>query len=153
IPGFFLALAPSSGEFHVTHFLREVFRFAVPAGTAAGLGVLSSYLFARIVNEDLVESRTVATTVLVFVGLYLIIALEAAGRIRGTAVSGLCACLAGLYFGVLLVPPLRNFFALAPFDLVLILIALFGAALAVTGLWLTDDRFVPAAFRPRPEGT
>jgi P-type E1-E2 ATPase len=153
IPGFFLALAPSSGEFRVTNFLREVFRFAVPAGTAAGLGVLSSYLFARIVDEDLVEARTVATTVLVVVGLYLIIALEAAGRIRGTAVSVLCACLAGLYVGVLLVPPLRNFFALAPFDPLLILIALFGAALAVTGLWLTDDRFIPAAFRSRPEGT
>ena len=147
IPGFFLALAPSSGEFKAGGFLRDVFSFAVPAGTGAGLGVLSSYLFARVVDRNLVEARTVATTVLVLVGLYLIIALEASGRIRGAAVSLLCACLAGLYVAVLAVPPARRFFALAAFDPLLILIALFGASLAVLGLCLTDDRFIPAAFR------
>src|SRR5262249_24526133 len=46
IPSFFLALAPSSGSFQTPGFLREVAHFAVPAGMAAGLGVLSSYLFA-----------------------------------------------------------------------------------------------------------
>jgi magnesium-transporting ATPase (P-type) len=45
IPGFFLALAPSAGEFRIKGFLRDIARFAIPAGTAAGLGVLSSYLF------------------------------------------------------------------------------------------------------------
>ena len=34
IPAFFLALAPSTGTFHSTSFLRDVARFAVPAGTA-----------------------------------------------------------------------------------------------------------------------
>ena len=49
----------------------------MPAGTAAGLAVLASYLFAyEVANMPLVEARTVATTVLVFVGLYLILALE-----------------------------------------------------------------------------
>ena len=40
IPGFFLALAPSSGRYSAHGFLRELARFALPAGTAAGLGVL-----------------------------------------------------------------------------------------------------------------
>ena len=40
IPAFFLALAPSSGPWRTEGFLREVGRFAVPAGTFAGIGVL-----------------------------------------------------------------------------------------------------------------
>jgi cation-transporting P-type ATPase E len=152
IPGFFLALAPSSGSFHVQGFFKEVMRFAVPAGTGAGLGVLSSYLFAYdVLGRPLVESRTVATTVLVLVGLYLIFALEASGRVRGAAVTALCSILAGLYVVVLITPPLRRFFDLAAFDPVLIVIAAFGAVLAVTGLWFTDDRFVPAALREKVE--
>jgi hypothetical protein len=45
----------------------------------------------------------------------------------------------------------RRFFNLAAFDPVLIVIAVFGAILAVTGLWFTDDRFVPAALREKVE--
>ena len=153
IPGFFLALAPSSGTFQVRGFFKEVMRFAVPAGTGAGLGVLSSYLFTYdVLGRPLVESRTVATTVLVLVGLYLIFALEASGRVRGAAVTALCAILAGLYVVVLITPPVRRFFDLAAFDPALIVIAAFGAVLAVTGLWFTDDRFVPSALRDRGPG-
>jgi hypothetical protein len=53
----------------------------------------------------------------------------------------------GLYVLVMAVPGTRHFFALTvlgpggAFD------ALAGAALAVAGLWLTDDRFVPGPFR------
>ena len=38
IPAFFLALAPSEGPWRTDDFLRDVGRFAVPAGVAAGLG-------------------------------------------------------------------------------------------------------------------
>ena len=108
IPAFFLALAPSAGPFR-PRVLREVGRFAVPAGTAAGLAVLASYLFAyEVANMPLVEARTVATTVLVFVGLYLILALEVSGRVRGAAVSTLCGVLAILYILALAAPPLAT---------------------------------------------
>ena len=77
----------------------------VPAGTAAGLGVLSSYLFAlNVLDLPLESARTVATTVLVLVGLYLILVLEASGRMRGAAVSLLCLALLGGYALVLVVP-------------------------------------------------
>ncbi len=46
IPAFFLALAPSEGPWRTDDFLRDVGRFAVPAGVAAGLGVTTSYLIA-----------------------------------------------------------------------------------------------------------
>ncbi len=143
VPAFFLALAPSSGPFQIGGFLREVGRFAVPAGTAAGLGVLSSYLFALdVANRPLVEARTVATSTLVLVGLYLIYVLEGRGRFtRRISVLGLCAAMLGLYVLVLLAPAGRSFFDLAWSPALPASLA--GAALAAVFLWLTDQQFVP----------
>jgi P-type E1-E2 ATPase len=144
IPGFFLALAPSSGRYSSEGFLRELARFALPAGTAAGLGVVSSYLFAlNVLDLRLVEARTVAVTVLVLVGLFLILALEASGRLRGATVLSLCLLLLCLYVLVLLVPFAREFFSLAPPSLAIVAPALAGGALAIGGLAVLDDRFIP----------
>jgi cation-transporting P-type ATPase E len=144
IPSFFLALAPSSGRLPRSGFLRDVGHFAVPAGTAAGLGVLSSYLFSfYVLDLGLVEARTVAVSVLILVGLYLILVLEAAGRARSAAVSVLCLALLGAYALVLAVPFGRDFFELALPGPEGWLTVLGGAGLAVLGLWLTDERFAP----------
>ena len=144
IPGFFLALAPSSGRLPRTGFLRDISSFAVPAGTAAGLGVLSSYLFSTYVLQiDLVEARTVATTVLILVGLYLIVVLEASTRLRGAAVTMLCVTLLGVYAVVLALTGMREFFELALPGPAAWATAVVGAGLAVLGLWLTDERFTP----------
>jgi cation-transporting P-type ATPase E len=154
IPAFFLALAPSSGAFEIKGLLFSVARFSVPAGIAAGLAVLSSYLFALdVVNRPLVESRTVATTTLVLVGLYLIYVLEARGRLtRRISVLGLCLAMLGLYVLVLIAPGGRNFFDLALGPALPASFA--GAALAAVLLWLTDDRFVPATnAAPAREGS
>ena len=148
IPAFFLALAPSEGRFRSEGFLFDVGRFAVPAGIAAGLGVVASFTFARNVGRlPLAESRTIATTVLVLVGLYLLLALEATSRRRAAAISSLVAAMLVLYSLVLVAPFSRHFFALTAPGPGGIFIALAGAALAVVGLWLTDDRFVPGALR------
>ena len=124
-------------------FLREVARFAFPAGTAAAPRRALGYLFAlNVVQVPLVEARTVATTVLVAVGLYLVLALEARDEARAQRGPGLCAG------------------ALRP--LYVLMLALGGRAtssssscpgwsrlrhrrrpaLAITGLWLDDERFV-----------
>ncbi len=144
IPGFFLALAPSSGLYTPRGFLRELARFALPAGTATGLGVLSSYLFAlNVLDLHVREARTVATTALVLVGLYLILALEAEGRRRGTAVVALVSVLLAGYVLVLLFPATRHFFALGAFGPSVLLSAFAGALIAGAGLAAIDDRFVP----------
>jgi hypothetical protein len=106
--------------------------------------VLSSYLFAlNVLDLPLIEARTVATTVLVTVGLYLIVALEAAGRRRSAVVVGLCAALAGCYVLALSIPFTREFFALAAPDPVIFATALAGAALAIGGLAITSETFLP----------
>jgi cation-transporting ATPase E len=105
IPSFFLALAPSSGRVTLDGFLRGVASFSVPAGTAVDLGLVAAYLTAlNVVNLPLVESRTVATTVMLFVSLYLIVVLEASGsRRRGRAVTALTSFLGLAYLVVLIV--------------------------------------------------
>jgi len=144
IPGFFLALAPSEGSWRTTGFLRDVARFAVPAGTAAGLGVLSAYHFAlNVVRLDVIEARTVATSTIVLVGLYLVVALEGSTRRRTLQVGGLCVALALLHVAVIAWTPTREFFELTvpgPWE---VLAILGGTALAVAGLGFTDERFLP----------
>jgi cation-transporting ATPase E len=144
IPAFFLALAPSDGSWHPQRFLREVSRFAVPAGVAAGLGVLVSYLVTlNVFDLGLGDARTAATTTLVVVGLYLVLALEATGGERTKWVGLLCAALLALYVVVLAVPAIRSFFDLETPGPLTLLMAGVGAGLSIGFLWLTDERFVP----------
>jgi cation-transporting ATPase E len=144
IPAFFLALAPSEGRWRTEHFLREVGRFAVPAGVAAGLGVTTTYLIAlNVFDLGLLQSRTAATSTLVVIGLYLVLALEATSERRARLVGILCASLLAVYFGVLVVPGLRHFFELALPNLAALALIAVGCAIAIGFLWLTDDRFIP----------
>ncbi len=148
IPAFFLALAPSDGPWQTDDFLRDVGRFAVPAGVAAGLGVTASYLVAlNVFDLGLLQSRTAATSTLILIGLYLVLALEATSTRRARLVAILCGCLLAVYAAVLLLPATRSFFELAlPNGAAIVLIAL-GTGIAVGFLWLTDDRFVPLRAR------
>jgi magnesium-transporting ATPase (P-type) len=155
IPTFFLALAPSSGPWRTPSFARDVARFAIPAGALVGVGVLASYLFAlHVVRLPLVEARTVAITVLIALGLYLILVLEAVGLRRRTVVSLAVTALAGVYLAVLLIAPLRHFFDLAALDAGIAAVAAGGAALSLFALYLAG--FTPGAgaelYSPQPEG-
>jgi len=149
IPAFFLALAPSEGQWRTEGFLREVGRFSVPAGVAAGLGVTTAYLIAlNVFDLGLLQSRTAATSTLIVIGLYLVLALEATSLRRARLVGILCASLLAAYVAILVVPGLRRFFELAvPNPAALALIAV-GSALAIGFLWLTDDRFIPLRSQP-----
>ena len=114
IPAFFLALAPSDGPWRTDGFLREVGRFAVPAGVAAGLGVTTTYLIAlNVFDLGLLQSRTAATSTLVVIGLYLVLALEATSTQRARLVGVLCGGLLLAYLVVLALPGTRRFFELA----------------------------------------
>jgi magnesium-transporting ATPase (P-type) len=89
IPAFLLALAPSAGRWEPAGFLREVARFAVPGGLAAAVGVIASYLLAlELLGFPTIDARTVATSVLVVVGLYLVLRLETSEVPASTATEG-----------------------------------------------------------------
>jgi cation-transporting ATPase E len=137
IPTFFLALAPSSGPWSPEGFGRRVARFAIPAGVLVGMGVVASYLFA-LNGLDLTvrDARTVATTVVVAAGLYLVIALESGSPRRRHAVEAMCGVLGGVYVLALLVPGLRAFFALAVPTVPILAAATGGAAVSILALWL-----------------
>jgi cation-transporting P-type ATPase E len=138
IPTFFLALAPSSGPWRPSHFVRSVARFALPAGIVVGTGVLAGYLFAlHDLDLSVPDARTVAVTVLVACGLYLVLALEAEGSPRRSAlVAVMCAALAGAYVAVLLLPATRRFFELSPLHASMIATAMLASALSIAALAL-----------------
>lgn len=150
IPAFFLALAPSDGPWRTEGFLREVARFAVPAGVAAGLGVTTSYLIAlNVFDLGLLQARTAATSTLIVVGLYLVLALEATSTKRARLVAIMCAALFTVYLLIIAVPAVRDFYQLAVPNLAAVMLVAVGSAIAISFLWLTDDRFVPLR---RPAG-
>jgi cation-transporting P-type ATPase E len=138
IPTFFLALAPSTGPWRPEGFGSEVARFAVPAGTLLGTGMLAAYLFAvHDLDLSVPDARTVALTSLIVGGIYLILALEAGGsRTRSTLVTAMCGCMLGLYVGAFVVTPARHFFALTVPSGVMVLTALLASAVSIVGLWL-----------------
>jgi cation-transporting P-type ATPase E len=151
IPTFFLALAPSSGPWRPHNFGRNVARFAVPAGTLTGVGVVASYLFAlHNLDYDVHQSRTIATTVLIIVGLYLVVALEAFGSARRRhVIDAMCSALLGVYAVVLALPATRDFFDLAVPTVGMVVTAVAGAALSMVGLYLSG---IPDV-QPRGERT
>jgi magnesium-transporting ATPase (P-type) len=161
IPTFFLALAPSSGPWAPEQFVRRVSQFAVPAGFVLGTGLVSGYLFSvHDLDLSVANARTVAVTILVIAGLYLVIALEASGsRRRSTLVAAMCAVLAGIYVATLLIPATRKFFALTVPDPGMIVTAVIASAIAIGALWLcgfslgivADHVPVPGEPPPPPE--
>ena len=142
IPAFLLALAPSTGRWEPAGFLREVARFAVPGGLALAAGVIASYLLAlELLGFSTIDARTVATSVLVVVGLYLVARLERAseptgepasgGRGRGRLVAALCLLLGAGYVAVLALPATRRFFALSAPEPAIVALSAAGSALGV----------------------
>jgi cation-transporting ATPase E len=139
IPTFFLALAPSSGPWRPEGFVRRVARFAVPAGTIVGVGTVTGYLFAlHDLDYSVMQARTVAATVLVAVGLYLVLVLESTGSLRRSGIVGaMCAVLGGAYALVLALPETRHFFQFAAPGEGMLLCAAFAAAVSIGALVLS----------------
>jgi cation-transporting ATPase E len=138
IPTFFLALAPSSGAWRPQQFVRGVARFAVPAGTVIGTGVVAGYLFAiHDLDMSIPQARTVALTTLIACGLYLVMALESGGGPRRSAlVAGMCAAMGSLYVLAFLIPFAANFYVLATPTLGIILTSVLASAVSIGALAL-----------------
>jgi cation-transporting P-type ATPase E len=124
IPGFFLALEPSSQRSR-PGFVRRTLTFAVPAGLTAAAATLVAYQVADVANVPQDQARTTATLALAGLGL---VVLALAARPLSQPRRLLVLAMAAAFVVVLLVPFLRVFFAL---DLPPLPVALAAVALDV----------------------
>jgi len=107
-------MAPSTGPWRPDRFLREVARFAIPAGVAIGVGIIGGYLIARYgFDLGLTRSRTVATGIVVVCGLAVVMRIERGNEKRRLEVAGLCVLMLLSFALALIVPFLRHFCELA----------------------------------------
>jgi cation-transporting ATPase E len=116
-PGFFLALAPTAVRAR-PGFVTRVLRFAVPVGTLAAAATYAAYELAIAENASLLHARTLATLVLVSVGLF---ALVINSRPLTVGRRVLVGAMAATFGAVLLFPSGRTFFELELPRLVVIL--------------------------------
>jgi cation-transporting ATPase E len=132
IPGFFLALGPNTRRY-IPGFLERVLRFCVPAGVVAFAASLLTYWYARF-EEDLPlrEARTTAALVLVAVGLWVLVLLARPFNWWKALLVGSMAGCVGL---ILLIEPLRDFYALELPDAQVLGVA---ALIAVTAMALLE---------------
>jgi cation-transporting ATPase E len=142
IPGFFLALAPNKRRY-VPGFLERVLRFTVPAGAVAAVAALTAFGWAYYV-EDLVlrEARTCSTLALCAVGLWVLVCLARPFNWWRTV---LVAAMVGAVVLIVVVPPLRDFYALRiPSGVVLAeMIAVCGLAVAgIEAVWQVSRRSI-----------
>lgn len=109
IPAFFLAFAPSNQRYE-PGFVRRVLRFAIPAGIIVATAVAITYAIGRQETDGTREARTIATIVLVILGLY-VLGMLARPFTRYRAV--LLLAMIGLFLVALAIPFARDFFVLS----------------------------------------
>ncbi len=144
VPGFFLALGPSTQRV-APGFVSRVLRFAIPAGVACAAAAFCSYLIARLDGSgNLVADRTTAVITLAAVSLWVLALVARPYRWWRVALVLAMAALMVLAF---VIPASRTFFELRPFDPATDLQALAIAGAASVALTV----FLAAAGRlPRP---
>ena len=125
VPAFFLALAPSASRAR-SGFVRRVVSFAFPVGTLAAVATYGAYELAIHEAVPLIEARTLATLVLLSIGLFALI-INARPLTPGRRV--LIGGMAGAFLIVLASTWLRKFFELELPPLVVLL-----AGVGVVGL-------------------
>ena len=116
VPAFFLALGPSA-ERHRPGFLRRVVRLAVPSGVAIGMAIFGAYLLATLEGVPQNQRQTAATISATVAALWLLAVLARPWAVWKVA---LLAAMAGSSVSVLVVPSLRDYYALdIPWQLLL----------------------------------
>ncbi|RIK10799.1 MAG: magnesium-transporting ATPase [Acidobacteria bacterium] len=109
IPGFFLSLAPNSRRARLG-FVRRVLQFSVPAGLVAAAATFVAYGLVRWTGPPELEvAQTAASLTLVTCGLWILGLLARPFRPWKIA---LIASMVGTVLLVLVVPPIRSFYAL-----------------------------------------
>ena len=116
-PGFFLALAPTAVRAR-PGFIARVLRFALPVGTLAAAATYAAYELAIAEGVTLLRARTLATLVLVSVGLFALV-LNSRPLTPGRRV--LVGTMAAIFGLIVVTPAWRVFFELELPRLVVVL--------------------------------
>ncbi|HET7427197.1 MAG TPA: HAD-IC family P-type ATPase [Gemmatimonadales bacterium] len=154
VPGFIFALLPGEPRPEDESFLRRVGRFSLPAGLVMAGAVVLAFLTDReLRGRSEVDARTVAVTVMVAVGLYVLLVLDRdrmrTSRPYAVTVAILVGVLALGYLFVLASPAMRDFFALSTPGFVDWLVVAAAVALAIQAFRRIGMTPVP----PRPAGS
>jgi cation-transporting ATPase E len=142
VPGFFLALGPSTQRV-APGFVSRVLRFAIPAGVACAAAAFCSYLIARLDGSgNLVADRTTAVITLAAVSLWVLALIARPYRWWRVA---LIVAMAALMLLAFVIPASRTFFELRPFDPATDLqaLAIAGAAGAALTVFLAATGRLP----------
>jgi cation-transporting ATPase E len=126
-PGFFLALAPTAARAR-PGFVARVLRFAAPVGALAAAATYMAYELAIAEDVSLLRARTLATVVLLAVGLFALV-INSRPLTPGRRV--LIGAMAAAYGLVLLFPSGRVFFELELPRLIILLAGI--GIIALTG--------------------
>lgn len=116
-PAFFLALAPTAARAR-PGFVGRVLRFAFPVGALMAAATYSAYELAIAEDAPLIQARTIASLVLVSVGLF---ALIINSRPLTPSRRVLIGTMAGIFGLVLLIPSWRTFYELQMPTIVMLL--------------------------------
>jgi cation-transporting P-type ATPase E len=138
IPAFFLSLAPNNQRY-VPGFLRRVLSFAVPTGVVIAVLIFGSYLAVSSTGGSPQLASTVASSVVMVVGVWVLFCLARPLRYWKAA---LIVSLIAVFVGLVTIPFTRNFLNLAVQFPELLWVPGFGAAgiLCVEVLWRRDRR-------------
>ncbi len=107
IPGFFLALMPNNDRFR-PGFFRRVLLFAIPAGIVCAISAFACYQVVTPQTGD-TTAQTYATVTLIIVALGVL--LQSARPLNPIRIAVVLA-MAAAFVGVLLIPPLSQFFSM-----------------------------------------
>jgi cation-transporting ATPase E len=132
IPSFWLALEASGGRSE-PGFISRVLRFSIPTGLLAALATFAAFGLSEGERSTIAQSRTMATVVLVAVGLFVLaVGMRPLNRLR----NGLLWAMALLFAFTVLSERGRAFFALELPRVVVLLAGIGIVALAGGVMWL-----------------
>jgi cation-transporting ATPase E len=138
IPAFFLSLAPNHQRY-TPGFLRRVLSFAVPTGVVIAVLIFSSYLVVSSMGGSPQLASTIASSVVMVVGVWVLLCLARPLRYwKAALIIGLSAA----FVGLVAIPFTRHFLNLAVQLPELLWVIAFGAVgiLCVELLWRRDRR-------------
>jgi cation-transporting P-type ATPase E len=137
IPAFFLSLAPNAQRY-VPGFLRRVLSFAVPTGIVIAVLIFASYLTVSYMGGSAPLASTVAVSVVMMIGVWVLFCLARPLRYWKAA---LILGLAAVYVGLVGIPFTRALLSMSLQFPALLLVPVYGATgiVVVELLWRRDQ--------------